>query len=299
METAGRIPYPVRIVADGFARQLLCGQRKLPDVKVFCYGNEVHYYISFGNHPAFLRIDYSPPFRGGMIDLEYYGVSKYEMAEHPAPDLPAIRHFFRRLDFDGKVAGTRVHARYDKERAVDLSDLCERAEALFRLAPYLMDLDWTIGALRLSEEARRDVAAAWCDFFLSWGSLPTDSFLTADRQHILLGTEIDPGGGERELAWTGEGPYRDRFTVEPPEGFLEQMTRALGERGLPSPIPVPPEPGGVFGQLPLERLLLRPLREAVERGDVVEEADGLGPCAPDRSEPFHEAECFAELLCLR
>ncbi len=293
---AGAIPYPVRVVADGFGRQLLHGEGKLPDVKVFCYGNEVHYYISFGNHPAFLRIDYAPPLRGGMIDLEYYGVSKYEMTEHPAPDLPAIRHFFRRLDFDAKVANTRIHARYDKERAIDLADLCERVESLFRLAPYLMDLDWTIGSLRLNEEAQRDVAASWCDFFLRWGTLPTGELLTGDRQGILLGLEIDSTGSERELVWTGERPYRDRFTVPAPEGFLAHIDAALRARGLRSPISLSPGSEPAVGQVQLERTLLGPLREAVARGEIVEGPDGFVPAGPDSYESLHEARCLAELL---
>ena len=77
------IPYPVKVVVDGFSRQILHGQQRLPGVRVFCYGNEIHYYLTFLNHPAFLRIDFSPPLRGGMIDLEYYGVSKNELDLHP------------------------------------------------------------------------------------------------------------------------------------------------------------------------------------------------------------------------
>jgi hypothetical protein len=78
-----QIPYAVRIVADGFARQALLGHNSFPRVDIFCYGNEVQYFLQFKNHPAFLRMNYAPPLQGGMIDLEYYGVSKYEMAEHP------------------------------------------------------------------------------------------------------------------------------------------------------------------------------------------------------------------------
>src|SRR5512140_483598 len=43
-ETDG-IPFPVSLVIDGFARSLLSGIRALPDVKIFCYGNEVHHYL--------------------------------------------------------------------------------------------------------------------------------------------------------------------------------------------------------------------------------------------------------------
>ncbi len=94
------IPYPVKIVVDGFSRQVLHGQRRLPGVRIFCYGNEIHYYLTFLNHPAFLRIDFSPPLRGGMIDLEYYGVSKNEIDQHPNIALDAIQQFFLKLEYD-------------------------------------------------------------------------------------------------------------------------------------------------------------------------------------------------------
>jgi hypothetical protein len=158
---ATRLPYAIAVVADGCGRQLLDGQEGFPSIKIFCYGNEVHYYLMFKNHPAFLRIDYSPPLKGGMIDLEYYGVSNYELSAHPNPALDAIRLFFRRLDCDVQIAGTRINVRYDKERALDLGDLCARAEAIGRLIPFLMDLDWIIGGLDLDADARRKVAAAW------------------------------------------------------------------------------------------------------------------------------------------
>ncbi len=93
--TMTEIPYPVKVVVDGLSRQILHGQQRLPGIRVFCYGNEVHYYLTFLNHPAFLRIDFSPPLRGGMIDLEYYGVSKNELEMHPNIALDAIQQFFR------------------------------------------------------------------------------------------------------------------------------------------------------------------------------------------------------------
>jgi hypothetical protein len=130
------VPYPVWIVAKGFARQLLHGHASFPSARIFCYGNEVHYYLTYGNHPALARIDFAPPLQGGMVDLEYYGVSRYHLDAHPNRELDAIRRFFRRLEFDVSVEPSRrVHARYDKERARDLGDLCAKAEALFRLAP--------------------------------------------------------------------------------------------------------------------------------------------------------------------
>ena len=106
-----RSPIPWGVVVDGFGRQIIHGQYRLPSVKIFCYGNEVHYYLAFLNHPAFLRIDYSPPLRGGMIDLEYFGVSKHEIDLHPNISLDAIQQFFQKLEFDIQVENTRVHAR--------------------------------------------------------------------------------------------------------------------------------------------------------------------------------------------
>ena len=116
----GRLPYPVAIVADAFAQQLLHGETSLPSVRVFCYGNEVHYFVAFRNHPVFIRTDFSPPLGGGMIDLQYYGVSKYDLASHPRVSLDGIRSIFERLDFEVEVENTRIHARYDKERALTL-----------------------------------------------------------------------------------------------------------------------------------------------------------------------------------
>ncbi|HSD65779.1 MAG TPA: hypothetical protein VLF95_03705, partial [Vicinamibacteria bacterium] len=171
-EAADAMPHAVAVIAEGFARQLLHGQETFPGVQVFCYGNEVHYYLAFRNHPAFLRIDYAPPLLGGMIDLEYYGVSVYEQSVHPNPTLDALRLFFRRLEFYVKLDGTRVHARYDKERALTLGDICEKAEALAGFIPYLMDVDWTIGSLALDAPARQRVAEAWSEAFAEWGVLP-------------------------------------------------------------------------------------------------------------------------------
>ena len=70
------------------------GRDKLPLVEVFLYGNEVQLFVSFRNHPAFLRVDLSPPLRGGMIDLEYFGVSQYEIDQRPDRSLQAIRRLW-------------------------------------------------------------------------------------------------------------------------------------------------------------------------------------------------------------
>jgi len=172
---------------------------------VFCYGNEVHYYVSFRNHPVFIRIDYAPPLGGGMIDLAYYGVSKYELDSHPGLELDAVQACFKRLDFAVAVENTRIHARYDKEQARDLADLCEKAEALFRLVPYLMDLDWIVGGLEVSPDARRDVGRAWADLFARWGALPYARVMTQDRLGIWSPASRGPRGPPR---CGGQGAFR-------------------------------------------------------------------------------------------
>ncbi len=289
-----RVPYPVQIVAEGMGRHILHDATSFPDVKIFCYGNEVHYYASYGTHPAFLRIDFAPPVRGGMIDLEYYGVSKNDLDHHPAPQLDAIRLFFRGMEFDCTVARTRIHARYDKERAGDLGDLCAKAEGLFRLLPLLMDIDWVIGSLHLDEEARGKVAASWCDFFLRWGVLPIEQFLTADRLGILTGVAPDPAGGN-PIAWSGRGAYQDRFSSTAPARLALEMVNALGRHGLSEVVPFVDTAPRSFGQLTLERDVLRPLRDAVARGELLEGPGGLEP-ATGRFRRDHEAERFAALL---
>jgi phosphohistidine swiveling domain-containing protein len=269
------VPHAVALVADGFARQALYGQEAFPRVQVFCYGNEVHYYLSFRNHPAFLRIDYSPPLAGGMIDLEYFGVSVYEQSIHPCPSLEALSLFFRRLDFDVRIEGTRVHARYDKERALGLGDLCEKAELLCGLIPYLMDLDWTIGSLELDDERRRAVADAWSESFVEWGVLPLGQLLTPDRKGVIAAEET--------------------LRVPPPEGFLAAIRESLARLGLDAAA-LGEDAGRVMGQLRLERRVLRPVREAVARGQVVETAEGLRARPAAQFERMHEAEVFAEIL---
>jgi phosphohistidine swiveling domain-containing protein len=290
-----RIPYPVAALVEGFAHQTLAGECRLPDVKVFCYGNEVHYYLSFANHPAFLRINYAPPLQGGMIDLEYYGVSKYELAAHPNLSLDTIALFLRRLEFDVSIENTRVHARYDKERALDLGDVCAKAEALFRLSPFLMDLDWTIGSLDLSDEARRAVGEAWADFFVRWGVLPLSRFLSSDRKGILEDIEIGPAG-EQEVAWSGDGPYRDRYRAPLPPGLISGLRASLRELGLDADPALEESTHSATGQMQIERLALLPLREAVRHGELLETADGFERQSPALFQRKHEAEVFAEIL---
>lgn len=287
------IPWPVRIAAEGFGRQLLHGQATLPNLRAFCYGNEVHYFLAFGNHPLFLRVDLAPPLRGGMLDLEYYGVSKHDLDVHPNPSLDSLGLFFRRLDVAVEIENTRIHAWYDKERAADLADLCDKVEALFRLAPYLMDIDWVIGDLSLDADARAAVAEAWADFFARWGVLPVSQLLTADRLGILLAVEAD-AAGPREVRWDGKGAYRDRFSAGPPSGLRARLRTALEARRLPCPGPNGEE--HPIAQLELERDLLGPLRAAVARGEVHEEPGGLKASSPEFFERQHEASWFAELL---
>ena len=288
------IPYPVKVVVDGFSRQILHGQQRLPGVRVFCYGNEIHYYLTFLNHPAFLRIDFSPPLRGGMIDLEYYGVSKNELDLHPNISLDAIQQFFLKLEYDVRVENTRVHARYDKERALSLGDICEKAEAFFRLAPYLMEIDWVVGSLDLSDEAKKTVAEAWALFLVRWGVLPIDQMLTQSRTGILLGIESGTAG-ERELIWKGDPPYRDRFARVPPEDLFATLRAVLAELGL-EVAPLFEEGGHELGQIYLEQIVLLPLRRAVMRGEITASPEGYRKSPPKLFERRHEAEFFAEIL---
>lgn len=295
-ETAGAepVPYAVRIVAEGFARQLLHGRTSFPTVRVFCYGNEVHYYLTYGTHPALARIDFAPPLQGGMVDLEYYGVSRYELDAHPGRDLDAVRAFFRGLGYHVEIApNTRVHARYDKERAIDLGDLREKAEALFRLAPYLMDLDWVLGDLELRPDARRLAARGWARRFTEWGGLPLDGMLTQNRLGILAGIEEGPAG-ETELVWNGDPPYRDRYE-NPPSGALAPFLEKLSALGVEEGVCDPADPA-LAGQVGLEARVLAPLRDALARGELVAGTAGLERAPADRFRGEHETEAFATLL---
>ncbi|HYK89278.1 MAG TPA: PEP/pyruvate-binding domain-containing protein [Acidobacteriota bacterium] len=294
-ETRAAISYPVAALADALGHQLLYGQESFPSVNVFCYGNEVHYYLSYKNHPALLRIDFSPPLQGGMIDLEYFGVSKYELSLHPNPALEAVRLLFRRLEFDVQIDTTRIHARYDKERAVDLDDLCRKAEALFALVPYLMDVDWIIGGLNLGSEARRSVAEAWAERFALWHVLPLSQILTKDRQSILTGVEAGPTG-EHELAWSGEGFYMDRFTTAVPADLLEQLQFTTDDLGLDLAIAGEVKDFKTMGQVRLEQCFLGPIREAVAHGELLALPEGLRRRSPSLFRREHEAVRLAAIL---
>ncbi len=290
---APAIPHPVRLVVEAFARQMLHAQPIPSHVRVFCYGTEVHYFARFRNHPAFIRIDYSPPLRGGMIDLQYLGVSNYELEVHPRLSLDAIRRFFQHLDFIVDVDATSIHARYDKERAVTLDDLHRRAALLFHLVPYLMDVDWTIGSLQMSDEARDLVAEAWAAFFGRWGVLPYRQFMTKDRAGILAGLEMGPEG-VRELRWPARAPYGDRFTVSVPEEAAQALQARLVALGVELPSPV--DRADLQGQLGLDAKVLAPLRAAIARGEIAGAPSGLERRPASRFVRVHEAEKFAALI---
>jgi len=290
-----KIPYTVKLLVDGFTRQMLHGQEKFPNVDIFCYGNEVHYYFGFRNHPAFLRIDYAPPLRGGMIDLEYFGVSNYELDQHPNISLDAMKAFFQRIEFEIQIDAVHIHARYDKERALTLGDLCQKATQVFQMAPYFMDLDWIIGSLALDRRAKQKVADAWIDFFLHWGVLPANAVLSKNRTDILVGNVHGPTG-QHEKIWSGEGKYLDLYTHCPPAGSYKNMIYAFREEGLDISDPTGKESKMHPGQLDLERRILVPLKLAIERGELIQSENAIQLQSPTLFIRVHETEIFAELL---
>lgn len=288
-------PYAVDILAQAFSRQLRYGLTKFPNADIFCYGNEVHYYLAFRNHPVFIRIDLAPPLRGGMIDLEYFGVSNYELNTHPNLSLDFIRHFFQQMDFDFELENTRIHARYDKERALTLADLCEKAEALLRLAPYLMDIDWIIGSLDLDFAAKMKVAAAWAGSFMRWGAIPWRQVLTQNRQGILCGLSVDSRGAH-EQSWDGQGSYRDRFHEPPPEELFKHLNSALEALKLESLQILPEDWHYPLGQVRLEQILLKPLRQALARGQIQETESGFGAVPDSQFQLQNEVHLLAEMI---
>lgn len=289
-----RLPFVVSLLADALGRQLLHG-RKLPAVTLLAYGNELQIYVRYRNHPAFIRIDLSPPLRGGLIDLEYFGVSQYELDQHPDPSLHAIQRVLRDLDFDVSLDVTRLRARYDKERALDLGDLVAKVRALFELLPYLMDVDWTIGDLDYPAPARLEVAAAWSRFFVRWGVVPMSEVLSTTRRKIVVGVEPD-AAGPREIVWDGRGPYRDRFSDGPPQAMGEALRRELGRRRLGGFAPAAPAARAEWGQRALDETVLRPLAEAVARGEVRDAHADLEPVSDDLFRRDHEASRLAAVL---
>jgi pyruvate,water dikinase len=288
------LPPPVRILVEAFARALLHGHREFPSVRIFRYGTEAHYYLTYWSHPAFVRVDYAPPLRGGLVDLEYFGVSKSELDQHPAPQLDAIHRFLKGAEFDVEVEATHVHARYDKERALDAGDVARKASTLFRLAPYLMDLDWTLGSLHLAAEARRRAIDAWERFLACHGVLPVARLLTSDRTGILLRTSDGPSG-RREEAWSGEGPCPVRFPDAPPAGLAARWDASLTGLGVEAPS----LRGGALrslGQLEVEQVVLEPLREALARGELRELGGRLVRRGRDLYRSVHETELLAAML---
>ena len=289
------VPFPVRIVADAYARQMLRGEKDFPSIRIFCYGNEINYYISFRNHPVFLRIDFSHPLNNGMIDLEYYGVSKTEIDHHPNLSLDAIKYFFQYLGFDVDVNQTHIKVRYDKNMTMDTKDLYEKAEILFNLVPYFMDIDWVISSLDLDKESCGLVTEAWAGFFRKRGVLPLDQFLTADRRGILVNRKPGPTG-DKEIIWNGKAPYTDQTGSPLPEDLLACLNRSLQELGLDFHRFSGQLSDNEIGQLQIEKLILRPFREAVSLGGILTKAGGLSRASSDLFKYEWEAERFAEIL---
>jgi len=297
LEPAGddRPPTVIRLAVEAWSRHLLQGTTTLPDLEAFCYGNEVQAYLQYRNHPAFLRVDLAPPLRGGMLDLEYFAVSQYEIDRHPDLGLPAIREAFRAFDLDLEADGHHLHARYDKERAVDLGQLLERTAEVLCLVPYLMDLDWVVGGLDYPAPARAEVARAWATRLRGWGVLPVDRMLTADRRKVLVAIEPGSGAG-REVPWDGRGAYRDLFTTARSDDVVDRLRSRVVDVGLAAVERWPEGGPWTPGQLAVERTILEPLREAERAGWLERRGHGLRRANGDRVHRVHEAVMLAERL---
>jgi hypothetical protein len=285
------LPPIVRLVVESYVRTLAHGTTSFPDTSLLVFGHEVQLYLTFRSHPAFVRLDLSPPRRGGMVDLEYFAVSQHELAQHPALEVPAIRAVLERLGFFVDLNGVRLHARFDKERAFDHAEVQERAAALLRLAPLLMDLDWTVGGLAYSPDARTQVLQAWADRFLQDGVLPVHRLLTADRSRILRQVQ-----GEREVAWDGMRPYCDRYSDTAGREWWSALRHVLERHGLARIAHWEHAEDAAPAQLALERVLLLPLRAALDRREVVERNGVLRPTPAVSFRRVHEATRFATLL---
>lgn len=289
------LPQPVRMVVDGLSWQLLRGTTSFPDLNVFIFGNEVHYYIYFRNHPAFLRVDFSPPQRGGMLDLEYFGVSNYEVDIHPNIKLNDIHRFFRAMDLDVQIEGTRLFVRYDKERCHSLADLGDKVASLFRFAPFLMDVDWVVGSLQFPPGIRAAVAGAWAERFRRSGILPIESILTKDRRQILV-DRIQGPTGEIEKVWDGKGAYEDRFMGQPPSGLWERVEQEADRLGLDLPVPRAKADGCPLPLLEIHRDVLDPIRRGVESEQLSASNGNLHPANQDLFVLEHEVERMAAIL---
>jgi phosphohistidine swiveling domain-containing protein len=289
------LPYPVRLAADGLSWQLLHGTTSFPGLDVFIFGNEVHYYVTFRNHPAFLRVDFSPPQRGGMLDLEYYGVSSYETGIHPNLELDAICQFYRAMELEVRVEGTRLFVRYDKERSHSLADLQDKVAALLRFTPFLMDVDWVVGSLQLPGGLKQTVVNAWAERFARSGLFPVNSIVTSSRRQILLQRKLGPEG-EVEIPWSGKGNYADCWQGETPpdlwDCFLEQAQRL----GLPTPTTEARELAGPLPLRTVHRHILEPVRRRVRSGQIIVNKGRLEPCDPRLCQQEHETAFFARQL---
>lgn len=288
------IPYPVKILRDSFKRQILYGQKSFPLVNIFLYGNEVHYYAFFRNHPLFIRMDYSPPLQGGMIDLEYFGISNYEINSHPNLNLDSIRLFLSKMDFDVNLKGTRIHARFDKERTVDLGVLCEKIELLFCLLPYMMDLDWITGSLILDKEAIGKAAAEWAKLFTDWGTLPLNYILSEDRRNILLNSGYLSKSSGKDF-WDGNGEYNDCRTRIFNYEINASVSRFFDELGIEL-ITNDNNKNGTIGQLDLEKKVFAKLNEGIESGEIIFTGTMFETAHPELFQRIHEAEFFADAL---
>lgn len=289
------LPHPVRLAVEGLAWQLLHGVTAFPGVQVFVFGNEVQYYITFRNHPAFLRVDFSPPQRGGMLDLEYYGVSNYELDQHPNLKLDAICAFYRAMQLEVRTEGTRLFVRYDKERSHSLADLQEKVAALLRFAPFLMDVDWVVGSLQLAPGLQRLVVEAWAERFARSAIFPTHGILTRDGRRILLERSTGPAGTE-EVPWSGQAPYRDCWSGLTPPDLWSQYTGEADRLGLPTPTAEARTLEGPLPLLAIHRHILDPVRRRVRSGQLRVVDGRLEPADPRLCVQEHETELFARLL---
>jgi hypothetical protein len=257
------LPLAVRLVVDSFKAHLVHGITSLPAVRILVYGTEIQLYVSFRNHPAFIRLDLSPPRRGGMIDLEYYAVSQYELEGHPDLNVSGLQHVLRRLGFFVQLDGTRLRARYDKERALELSDIVEKADRLFRLMPHLMELDWKLAAALPRHQERIEMAERWADFLESHGILPPD--------------ETD-------------------LPADAPGRLAVRLRRQLGRAGIDPHVLGASMDRPIRGQLDLERAVLKPLRAAIARGALVDEGGRLRPALREHYHRDHETIRLARIL---
>ena len=159
----------------------------------------------------------------------------------------------------------------------------------------MLDIDWTIGALKLDAEARLKVGEAWAVAFAHWGILPLRYLLTDDRTGIIESTESTPSG-KHEIIWRGNGSYRDRLIIRPPKNFYEKLCEIVDDLDIDI-TPARAEDGHRrFGQIRLERWLLLPLRKATERGEIERTPTGYRRVSSQIFQRVHAAEYFAEII---